>query len=241
LIVSQLGYQLRLASRTPRSLLAGVLLPALILLMRDPSDRGTSTLLAGLVALGSISTAYVAHANSLVIARESGVLRRWRTSPLPAYCYFAGKALATMLLAVASAAVTVLIAGCLGRGVDLGSAAFLLVPITVGALVWASLGTAVSAFIPTAEAAYPLLTVTSLPIVLLSGAVGSASAPSWLTTLLGYLPARPVIDAAAHALRHPGDWQLCSVRDVAVVLTWALAGVIVVRYRFRWTPSRPTR
>ncbi|HEU5267676.1 MAG TPA: hypothetical protein VFU35_13295, partial [Jatrophihabitans sp.] len=119
LTVSQLRYHLRLASRTPRSLLAGVLLPALILLMRDPSgSRGALTLLAGVIALGSISTSYVAHANSLVIARESGVLRRWRTSPLPPSCYFAGKAMATMLLAVASATVTVLIAGGLGRGAD---------------------------------------------------------------------------------------------------------------------------
>jgi len=37
---------------------------------------------AGLVVLGAMSVAYLSHASSLVVAREDGMLRRWRATPL---------------------------------------------------------------------------------------------------------------------------------------------------------------
>ena len=92
--------------RSTRSLLAGVLLPVLVLLMRGTGAGGRGdqlALIGGLAALGVISSAFVTHANTLVIGRESGVLRRWRMTPLPPSCFFAGKIAATVAVADASA------------------------------------------------------------------------------------------------------------------------------------------
>lgn len=71
----------------------------------------------------------------------------------------------------------------------------------MGAATWATLGTAASALIPSAEAAWPLLSATFLPIVLLSGSFGAVSRePDWLETLMRWLPAQPIVEGAQQAL-----------------------------------------
>jgi len=237
----QAVYQLRLLTRSTRSLLAGVLLPVLVLLMHGTGAGGRGDQLAlagGLAALGVASSAFVTHASTLVIARESGVLRRWRMTPLPPGCFFAGKIAATVVVADASALLTVLVAALTGAPVSAAGAAWMLIPTTAGALTWASLGTAISAFIPAAAAAYPLLTITYLPIMLVSGALGTVSQPAWLTTAATYLPARPVIVATAGALHHPGSWPALAPGQLGVLAGWVTAGLAAALVCFRWDPGR---
>lgn len=243
LTIGQAGYHLRLVLRSPRSLLAGVLLPVVVLFMHDlngPSDAAPQTrLVAGLAVLGAVSSSYVTHANSLVIARESGVLRRWQVNPLPPACFFVGKTLATVLTALASALATVLVADLLSVSTSPAGALCLMVPLAVGAVVWSLLGTAVSGFIPNASSAYPLLTLTYLPIAVLSGAMGSMTGePSWLHETATYLPVRPVLDAAADAMRHHSLATLADGHTLGVVAAWAAAGVVTALATFRWAPTR---
>jgi hypothetical protein len=71
-----------------------------------------------------------------------------------------------------------------------GTAVVLFVAFGTGALTWASVGTTVTALIPTPDSAVPVLSVTYFPIVFLPGAFGaSAAGPGWLRTAVGYLPA----------------------------------------------------
>jgi ABC-2 type transport system permease protein len=116
---SQLRYQLTLLLRTPRTLMAGLILPGALLALQlgrvQHIGQGAAADLlaarvAGLVVLGAMSVAYLTHAASLVVAREDGILRRWRATPLPAWGYFAGRILATVLIADAAALVLVLVA-----------------------------------------------------------------------------------------------------------------------------------
>ena len=91
LLVAQVGYQLRLLLRTPRALGAGVAIPALLLVLSNPKGGDVPpSHLAGLAALGVTITAWVTHGIGLVASREAGVLKRWRTTPLPPWCWFAG-------------------------------------------------------------------------------------------------------------------------------------------------------
>lgn len=239
LVAGQIGYNLRLLGRSPRSLVAGVLLPAVVLIMHGPGAAGGShaRLVAGLAVLGAVSTSYVTHANGLVTAREAGVLRRWQLNPLPPACFFAGKIVATVLLADASALFTVLAASLMGATTAPLAAAYLLVPITVGALVWASISTAITPFIPNTASAYPLLTVTYLPVVLVSGAIGRISGePSWAAALTRFLPVRPVLDAVVDTLQQPGPASFMSLQGLAVLSAWTLLALVVALLRFRWAP-----
>src|ERR1041384_3007974 len=52
--------------------------------------KGSRYLLAGLLGYGVVATAFAGLAISLVVRRESGVLKRLRATPLPPAAYVAG-------------------------------------------------------------------------------------------------------------------------------------------------------
>ncbi|HEX6678893.1 MAG TPA: ABC transporter permease [Actinomycetes bacterium] len=242
LLVAQVGYQLRLLLRTPRALGAGVAVPALLLLLSSPKGGAVpADHLAGLAALGVTITAWVTHGIGLVAAREAGVLKRWRATPLPPWCYFAGRIGATVLVAAAAAAVTVAIGVAhYGTHLDAAAAVGLLVAVGLGALAWAATATALTGVIPSVESASPILTLTYLPVILVSGVFGSLSGqPHWLATLAGWLPAQPMIDAATRALQHPAGPPVLPGHDLLVLAGWAVAGLVGSLGWFRWEPSRP--
>jgi ABC-2 type transport system permease protein len=244
LLLAQVRYQLRLLLRTPRALGAGVAIPALLLLLSpNPGHGGVPAAhLAGLAVLGVTVTAWVTHGIGLVAAREAGVLKRWRATPLPPWCYLAGRICATVLVAIAAAAVTVVL-GVAHDGAHLsaGAAVGLLVAVALGALAWAASATAVTGVIPNVAGASPILTLTYLPVILVSGTFGALGGqPHWLTTLAGLLPAQPMIDAATHALQQPAGPPLGPGHDLAVLAAWAAAGLAASLVVFRWEPSRPT-
>jgi ABC-2 type transport system permease protein len=109
-LAAQVRYQLLLLGRNPNVLVAGVLPPVMLLVLSSThASHVAVSSLAGRVVLGVTLIAYTTHASGLVAAREAGVLKRWRATPLPRWCYFAGRTCATVLVALASAAVTVLI------------------------------------------------------------------------------------------------------------------------------------
>ena len=245
LVTAQVHYQLRLLLRTPRAAAAGLVLPVLLMVLNNRGGHPSAQmwqLVAGMAVLGLTNVSFVTHASGLVAARESGVLRRWRASPLPGWCYFTGRIAATVALAVGSGAIAVF-AGVALYGMPLtgGAAAGLLVAFVAGALTWASVGTAVTALIPSPDSAVPLLSVTYFPIVFLSGAFGASSAgPHWLITAVRYLPARPVVDLAHHALRNTGGGLApIPLPDLAVLGAWSVAGLLTSLALFRWDPRRP--
>ena len=84
MVAGQVRYQLTLMLRTPRTLMAGLILPGALLALQlgrvQHIGQGAAADLlaarvAGLVVLGAMSVAYLTHASSLIVAREDGVLR----------------------------------------------------------------------------------------------------------------------------------------------------------------------
>jgi ABC-2 type transport system permease protein len=244
-LASQIRYQLTLLVRNPRAMAAGLVLPGCLLALEAGRSQHVTMAqaaprIAGLVALSAVAVAYFSYANALVIAREEGVLRRWRVAPLPAWAHFAGRIAATMLLTVAAALILLLVAGAL-TGVHLTAHAVvaLVVVVMLGALALSAAGTAITALIPSAQSAQPVLMLTYIPLILLSGAFGAIqSLPHWLTTAVTYLPAQPMIDAASRAMQHNGG-AIMSVHDVAVLAGWVVGGLLVSFWTFKWDPHRP--
>jgi hypothetical protein len=91
--------------------------------------------------------------------------------------------------------------------------------------------------------AYPILAAISLPVIALSGGLGFSAAggePSWLVTLMSYLPAEPVIDAMTRALRYAageGGGAALAWRDLAVLAVWVILGAVGLARLFRWDPK----
>jgi ABC-2 type transport system permease protein len=257
MITGQVRYQLTLMLRTPRTLMAGLILPGALLALQlgrvQHVGQGAAAdvlaaRVAGLVVLGAMSVAYLTHAASLVVAREDGVLRRWRATPLPSWGYFAGRITATVLLADAAALILVLVGVAMaGLHLTAGAIGGLLLAATLGALALAAAGTAVTPLLTSAQGANPLLTLTYLPLIIFSGGFGGLDGlPHWLNTVMSYLPAQPMIDAVTRALQHSAGQSGVGLsgaglsgRDLAVLAAWALGGLLVSVRFFRWDPTRP--
>jgi ABC-2 type transport system permease protein len=238
LLAAQISYQARLLA-SGRAVTIGVVLPVILLIASHTKNSQTTPAdVAQYAVFGLSLTAWNTYGVRLVAARESGVLKRWRATPLPRWCYFLGRILATVVVAAAAAAAT-LVAGVLLYHVHLtvSEALSTLAVFVLGSFAWAATATAVTAAIPTLEAAAPTMMLTYFPVVIISGALGSISEPHWLFTIASYLPAQPLVHAASAALGH----ATVSARDIVVLSAWAIVGIAVAIVTFRWEPHRPTQ
>jgi ABC-2 type transport system permease protein len=242
LLAAQISYQARLLA-SGRAITIGVGLPVILLIASQGRHGNISaTDIAGYAAFGLTLTAWNTYGVRLVAAREAGVLKRWRATPLPHSCYFLGRILATVVVAVVAGAATVA-AGVLLYGTHLTVSGVLgaLVVFILAALAWAATATAITALIPTVEAAAPTLMLVYFPVIIISGIFGSIREPHWLSTVASYLPAQPLVRALGNSLGHPAGHALLPDRDLVVLAAWAEAGLAVAVATFRWEPHRPKR
>jgi ABC-2 type transport system permease protein len=196
-------YQLLLLVRTPRAAFAGLLLPLGPAAAARHGHPGAG-LVAVLTVLGALSTGYLTHAAGLVTARESGVLRRWRASPLPPWAFFAGRMVATTLVAVGGAVATLAVAAVAYHvGPGPAGAVGVLVALVVGTFVRGRVGhRGDGRRPPPRESAQPVLSLTFYPLVLLYRRPrGAAGGSGRLGRVLGLLPVEPMIDAVTRALQ----------------------------------------
>jgi ABC-2 type transport system permease protein len=241
LLAVQIGYQARLLA-SGRAITIGVGLPVILLIASHGGHTHTTGAdIAAYAVFGLTLTAWNTYGVRLVAAREAGVLKRWRATPLPRWCYFLGRILATVVVAAVAGAATVA-AGVLLYNTHLSVSGALgaLVVFVLGAIAWAATATALTAAIPTVEAAAPTLMLTYFPVVIVSGVLGSISEPHWLSTIASYLPAQPLAHAVGVALGHTAGHAWLPARDLLVLAVWAVAGVAVAVVTFRWEPHRPT-
>jgi ABC-2 type transport system permease protein len=245
LLAAQIRYQARLLLSNARGLVIGVGLP-IILLVASKGKSGHPDV-SGYAVFGLTMTAWNTYGLRLVAARESGVLKRWRATPLPRWCYFVGSILASAVVAVLAGTATV-IAALLIYGRHFGDSQHVyltgvgtLALVTVcflGALAFAGTVTALTSVIPSVEAALPTLMLIYFPLVIVSGVLFSITEPGWLSTVVSYLPVRPLVDSMTRVVWHtPGDGSI-PIRDIVVLASWAIGGILGAVVFFRWEPHR---
>jgi ABC-2 type transport system permease protein len=242
LLAAQIGYQARLLA-SGRSITIGIGFPIILLIASHGSHPQTTDAdVARFAVFGLTLTAWNTYGVRLVAAREAGVLKRWWATPLPRWCYFLGRILATVAVAAVAGAATVA-AGVLlyNTHLTVSGALGALVAFVLGALAWAATATALTAVIPTLEAAAPTFLVTYFPVIIVSGIFGAISEPHWLSTIASYLPAQPLAHAVGTALGHTAGQAWLPARDLAVLAAWAIAGIAMAVATFRWEPHRPTQ
>jgi ABC-2 type transport system permease protein len=242
LLATQISYQARLLA-SGRAITIGVGLPVILLFASHGTHGHAGAAgIAGYAVFGLTLTAWNTYGVRLVAAREAGVLKRWRATPLPRWCYFLGRIVATVVVAVAAGAATVA-AGVLlyGTHLTVRGALGALVAFVLGGFAWAATATALTAVIPTVEAAAPTLMLTYFPVIIISGIFGAISEPHWLATIASYLPAQPLVGAVASSLQHTAGHPLLPARDLVVLAVWAVAGLAAAIATFRWEPHRPAQ
>lgn len=195
-----------------------------------------SVLLMGLTAYGIANTAFAGLAIQLVIRRESGVLKRLRSTPLSPLTYMLA-ALTSTLLVFALQLVVLFALGKLLFDADLPPQWLSLVLAALaGVAAFAALGLAAAALIRSAEGASAVLNVVLLPMAFLSGAFGpTRSFPGVLSAIGDVLPLTYLVDLLnAVYLRGEQVWHQGT--DLAVLAAWGVVGALIAARRFGWEP-----
>lgn len=200
--------------------------------------RQSTYYVASMAGFSVITACYTNIAIGVCFQRDDGVLKRLRGTPLPSAAYLMGRVIH------ATGAASILVFICSGFGVLFYGASVptgiplveTVVTLLVGAASFASLGLALTAIIPNAEAAPPIVNASVLPLLFLSGVffpVGDGS-PAWITFIGRIFPVRHFLAAlGAGFLGTAFSWT-----DVLVVAGWGIVGLAIATRFFSWEPRR---
>ena len=211
-----------------------VLLP---LVIGDPEVDGFAFsvwMTTGMPVFGLALIAYVTLPETVASARDQGVLKRLRGTPLPAWAYLAGRIASTFWIVALSVAI-VLLLGWLIHDIVPVTAGWLPLVITLalGTACLAALGLAVASLVPDADAVPGITLATFMPLVFLSGVFPLAEVlPEVVADIVAWLPLAPLIDATRAAFLE-GLW---AGRELTIVTAWAVLGAVIAVWRFRWEP-----
>jgi len=191
-----------------------------------------------IIVFSVITATFTNIAMSLTMARDEGILKRIRGTPLPAWAYLGGRILhaagVALLLVVIVAAF-----GAVFYGVPVPWAQLpaLLVTLLLGAATFCALGLAVSAFVPNADAAPAVVNAAILPLLFISNVfIPLQNAPEWIDVVSEIFPVRHFADAMLRIYDVNTVGAGFSNGDLAVMAIWGVIGLFVAARFFSWEP-----
>jgi ABC-2 type transport system permease protein len=198
----------------------------------------TAYYVPAIITVAVISATMQSLAMSLVIAREDGRLKRGRGTPMPAWVFIAGRVgnsivVALMMLALIAALGRVLY----GVAIPWGQLPELVVVLVVGSAAFCCLGIALTAAIPSQDAAAPIVNALLLPLYFLSGVfIPEDELPDGVVNFANHFPVRDFFEAFFAAYMPAGGGSGVDWGNLAVVAIWGVAGLLLAIRFFRWTP-----
>jgi ABC-2 type transport system permease protein len=199
--------------------------------------NGSTYLLSGLLGYGVVATAFAGLAISLVLRRESGVLKRVRGTPLPTVVYLFAVIASTLVVIAANAVAQLLVARFVLDARWPASLGGLALALLLGALVFAALGIALTGAMRSAEGSSALVNAIYLPLTFISGVFFSTEGlPGFLQAIADVSPLTYLLDLI-RSLVLEGDAVYDSADSLLVLGAWGLAGLVVAVRVFRWEPS----
>lgn len=200
--------------------------------------KQTTYYVPGIVALGVVSAALQNLVVSVVIQRESGVLKRRRATPVPAWVLIAGRALTATVVCLLIAAVLILIGVVVyGVSLPLRHLPAVVIAVVVGAVSFCCIGYAVVSVVSSEDSAQPLVQAVTLPLYFISGVFfPEDQIPSFLLTIADLFPIRHLQQALLAAFDPARSGSAIELGHLAVILVWGAAGLIFAVRRFTWSP-----
>ena len=248
LVAHQFRYDQKAFWRNPASVFFTVMFPVIVFLIlalvfngHTVNVRGgvkaTTYYVPAIMSLAIISATMQTLAMTLVIAREDGRLKRGRGTPMPPWVFIAGRVGNSIVVALLMLVLLAAIGGVLyGVSVPLDRLPAILLALVVGAASFCCLGIALTALIPSQDAAAPIVNALLLPLYFLSGVfIPEDEIPSGVIGFADLFPVRHFFDAFFDAYV-PAGGPAVSWDNLAVVAAWGIAGLLLAIKFFRWTP-----
>jgi ABC-2 type transport system permease protein len=248
LVLHQFRYDQKAFWRNPASVFFTVMFPVIVFVILAVVFNGDTVHVRGgvdattyyvpaIMTLSIISATMQTLAMTLVIAREDGRLKRGRGTPMPPWVFIAGRIGNCIVVALLMLALLATIGALLyGVTVPWERLPAILLTLVVGAAAFCCLGIALTAAIPSQDAAAPIVNALLLPLYFLSGVfIPEDQLPGGVIQFAGVFPIRHFFDAFFDAYV-PAGGSAVSWDNLAVVAAWGVAGLLLAVRFFRWTP-----
>lgn len=248
LVGHQFRYDQKAFWRNPASVFFTVMFPVVVFLILAVVFNGETVNVRGgvkattyyvpaIMSLSIISATMQTLAMTLVIAREDGRLKRGRGTPMPPWVFIAGRVGNSIVVALMMMVLLAAIGGVLyGVPVPWDRLPAILIALIVGAASFCCLGIALTAAIPSQDAAAAIVNALLLPLYFLSGVfIPEDQLPNGVIHFADLFPVRHFFDAFFDAYV-PAGGAAVSWDNLAVVALWGLAGLLLAVKFFRWTP-----
>jgi ABC-2 type transport system permease protein len=257
LVWNEFRYQRRSFRRNPQAMFFAIGLPLLYVVIfvslfgnqaldfvynSQPGPLKAHTpMLAGFIAIGVVSATFFNLAVDLVQERESGILKRFRGTPLPTWAFIAGHVGTAVVLGFAvSIALLALGRGAYGIPVPLAGLPAIFLAVLVSCAAFSCLAFAFTLAVKKSGAAVPLGTGITLTLYFLSGNFFLVEHPPLLLRILGdTFPIKHLNNALLTPLNPNTHGTRVEWVDLLVIAAWGIGGLVLALRFFRWTPAAP--
>lgn len=199
--------------------------------------EATTYYVPAIMTMAVISSTMQTLAMTLVIAREDGRLKRGRGTPMPAWVFIAGRIGNSIVVAVLMLALLAAFGGLIySVPFPWSHLPELLATLVIGAAAFCCLGIALTAAIPSQDAAAAIVNALLLPLYFLSGIfIPEDELPGGVIDFANHFPVRPFFEAFFDVYV-PGAGGGIAWHELIVVGIWGVAGLLLAIRFFRWTP-----
>lgn len=203
------------------------------------SVKSSTYYVASLTAFGIIDAAFMSMAIAIVDARESGIIRRRQATPQPAWVIVAGRAVTTLLTALSTAALLLVIGRvAFGASTPLAGLPALLTSVVLGCVTFCALGFALTGVIRSVQSAQPVVMGVAMPLFFISGIfIPWTIIPRWLQHIAAVFPVRPLASALLAPFIAHGGQSTWNGGDLLVIAAWGVGGLVVALRTFKWAPQ----
>ena len=237
--------RLRLLLRTPRTTFFTLVFPIILLLMFNALNDSKVTVAGGRVrfaqfftpsiAIFALATAtYTAVIFGIATAREQGILKRVRGTPLPMWV-FLGSWLAGAVVTGVLAVALMFVVAVPVFGVDIRPELLpaAIVTLVLGAVAISAIGLAVASYIRRTDTAPIIANLTLFPLLFVSGVFYPLqSEPGWLQRVAQLFPLSHLVQAFDGCFSPYTSGSGFSARDLAALIVWGALGAFVAVRRF---------
>ncbi|HCE60963.1 MAG TPA: ABC transporter permease [Janibacter terrae] len=172
--------------------------------------------------------------DAIVRARDEGILKRLRGTPLELGIYFVGRFASAFLLVLATAGL-ILLAGTLlfdlevaWRGVPLAAALLVL-----GTAALAACGVLLVSVLSSGKAVTAVGLALTIPLAFFSDVFVIGAVPEWMSTVGAFFPLKHLANSMSGALDPAGP--AISWVGIAVMAAWLTGGGLLGARLFRWS------
>jgi len=253
LAVRQVKYENKAFWRNPASAFFTFVFPLMFLVIfnlifgSDTTDRFgcarefsvSNFYIPTVTAFAVISACYTNIAITIAFTRDEGILKRLRGTPLPGWVYFFGRIAHSIVITIILVVIVVLF-GRAFYDVNIPGSTMpaFIATLAVGAACFSSLGLAVTAIIPNADASPAVVNATILPLLFISDVfIPLDRAPAALTTFSNIFPVKHFSHGLLTAYSPcPHGSSGFVANDLIVMGVWLLVGIVLSARFFSWEP-----